>query len=232
MLARDRGGPRRSAFQMPIYPMIDDRNRDPRRATRSPTSGCVEPRGQHRGLEVVPRRRGRPNQLRPPRPRAGESAGPCRRTFIDVGTVDLFRDEDIAFSPQRPHASRCGRPSCTSIPVPIHAAEVFRGPDWRAYRRRIWTRRLRGPAPRPRLIPGRPGPLGVDPPGSGPIAAWASPCSSSTRTSVYPSIHGRPVIALCGVSPKQPPQSRVTTRSHVGLQTPGSQLGPRSMNGA
>jgi acetyl esterase/lipase len=38
LLARDRGGPA-IRFQMPIYPMIDDRTRLPR-ATRSLTSGC------------------------------------------------------------------------------------------------------------------------------------------------------------------------------------------------
>ena len=53
MLARDRGFPA-LRFQMPIYPMIDDRNENPVEP-RDHRHRPVGPRGQHRSLEMVPR---------------------------------------------------------------------------------------------------------------------------------------------------------------------------------
>ena len=53
MLARDRGFPA-LRFQMPIYPMIDDRNETPS-SYEITDIGALGPRGQHRSLEMVPR---------------------------------------------------------------------------------------------------------------------------------------------------------------------------------
>jgi acetyl esterase/lipase len=59
-------------------------------------------------------------------------------TFIDVGTVDLFRDEDIAFAQRLMQA---GVPTELHVnPGSYHAAEVF-APDC-ALSQRIWTRRF------------------------------------------------------------------------------------------
>ena len=90
--ARERKGPK-ICFQMPIYPMIDDRNLTP--SSREITEVGIWDRAANieawgwylNGLQ------------------ADQYAAPARATslvglppaFIDVGEMDLFRDEDIAF---------------------------------------------------------------------------------------------------------------------------------------
>ena len=69
--------------------------------------------------------------------RAEDPAG-LPPTFIDVGTVDLFRDEDIAFA-QR--LMRAGVPTELHVhPGSYHAAEVFAIDA--PLSQRIWTIRL------------------------------------------------------------------------------------------
>ena len=134
MLARDRGG---AGDPLPDAGLPHDRRqeRDPVRA-RDHRRRAVGPRGQHRGLEVVPRRR-KGRSVRRPGPR-GESRLALPSTFIDVGTVDLFRDEDIAFAQRLMQA---GAPTELHVnPGSYHAAEVF-APDC-ALSQRIWTRRF------------------------------------------------------------------------------------------
>lgn len=91
--ARERKGPK-VCFQMPIYPMIDDRNLTP--SSREVTDVGVWDRAANieawgwylNGLQ------------------ADQYAAPARATslvglppaFIDVGEIDAFRDEDIAFA--------------------------------------------------------------------------------------------------------------------------------------
>ena len=93
MLARDRGGPA-IRFQMPIYPMIDDTNENTVQP-RDHRHRAVGPRGQHRGLEVVPRRR----QARPVR-RPGPRGEPGRPA------ADLHRRRYGGHVPGRGHRVR------------------------------------------------------------------------------------------------------------------------------
>jgi acetyl esterase/lipase len=133
LLARDRGGPA-IRFMMPIYPMIDDRNETASSQEITDIgiwdrAGNIEAWAWYLG--------GKP---------ADEYAAPARAVdvsglppaFIDVGTVDLFRDEDIAFA-QRLMAA--GVPCELHVyPGSYHAAETF-APD-AALSRRIWASRI------------------------------------------------------------------------------------------
>jgi acetyl esterase/lipase len=133
LLARDRGGPG-IRFMMPIYPMIDDRNETASSQEITDIgiwdrAGNIEAWAWYLG--------GKP---------ADEYAAPARAVdvsglppaFIDVGTVDLFRDEDIAFA-QRLMAA--GVPCELHVyPGSYHAAETF-APD-AALSRRIWASRI------------------------------------------------------------------------------------------
>jgi acetyl esterase/lipase len=71
-------------------------------------------------------------------PARAENLAGLPPTFIDVGTVDLFRDEDIAFAQRLMQA---GVPTELHVnPGSYHAAEVF-APDC-ALSQRIWARRF------------------------------------------------------------------------------------------
>ncbi|GAB2621641.1 esterase [Paractinoplanes abujensis] len=133
LLARDRGGPQLT-FMMPIYPMIDDTN-----TTASSheitdigiwdRSGNIEAWAWYLG--------GKPADQYAAPARAEDLAG-LPPAFIDVGTVDLFRDEDIAFAKRLMAA---GVPTELHIhPGSYHAAETFAGEA--ALSRRIWALRL------------------------------------------------------------------------------------------
>lgn len=133
LLARDRRGPR-LAFQMPIYPMIDDRNETASSHEVTDVgiwdrSGNIEAWQWYLG--------GR---------EADEYAAPARAqdlsglppTFIDVGTVDLFRDEDIAFATRLMQA---GVPTELHVnPGSYHASETF-APE-ASLSARIWAMRI------------------------------------------------------------------------------------------
>ena len=146
LLARDRRGPA-LRFMMPIYPMIDDTNTTASR-TRSPTSGsgtgqAISRRGSGTSAASPP-------TSTPHRPAPPTSAG-LPPTYIDVGTVDLFRDEDIAFAqrlmqagvaselhvnPGSYHGERDLRPRCRTLTADLGDAD-------------------RRPPPRPRPEQGR-----------------------------------------------------------------------------
>lgn len=133
LMARDRGGPALK-FIMPIYPMLDDTNTT--ESSQAITdigiwdrAGNIEAWGWYLGGKE-----------------ADAYAAPARATdlsglppaFIDVGTVDLFLDEDIVFV-QRLIAA--GVPTEFHIhPGAYHAAETFAADA--ALSRRIWALRL------------------------------------------------------------------------------------------
>ena len=133
LLARDRGGPA-LCFMMPIYPMIDDRNETP--SSHEITDVGIWDRADN--IEAWKWYLG-------DRP-ADQYAAPARAddlsnlppAFIDVGTVDLFRDEDIAFAQRLMQA---GVPTELHInPGSYHAAEIF-APET-ALAHRIWAMRI------------------------------------------------------------------------------------------
>jgi acetyl esterase/lipase len=133
LLARDRGGPA-LRFMMPIYPMIDDRNETASSQEITDIgiwdrAGNVEAWAWYLG--------GKPADQYAAPARAEDVSG-LPPTFIDVGTVDLFRDEDIAFAQRLMQA---GVPCELHVyPGSYHAAETF-APD-AALSRRIWDTRI------------------------------------------------------------------------------------------
>lgn len=133
LLARDRSGPALT-FMMPIYPMIDDRNQT--LSSQEITDIGIWDRagniqawdwylgGQEADQYAAPTRASDLSNLPP--------------AFIDVGTVDLFRDEDIAFAQRLMQA---GVPTELHInPGSYHAAETF-APE-SALAQRIWGMRI------------------------------------------------------------------------------------------
>jgi acetyl esterase/lipase len=133
LMARDRGGPALK-FMMPIYPMVDDRNE-----TASSQeivdigiwdrAGNIEAWAWYLG--------GKPADQYAAPARAEDLAG-LPPAFIDVGTVDMFRDEDIAFAQRLMQA---GVPTELHIhPGSYHAAETFAADA--ALSKRIWSLRL------------------------------------------------------------------------------------------
>jgi acetyl esterase/lipase len=133
LLARDQGFPA-IAFQMPIYPMIDDTNTTPSSHEITDVgiwdrSGNIEAWKWYLGD-------GEADQYAAPA-RAQDLSG-LPPTFIDVGTVDLFRDEDIAFAARLMQA---GVPTELHVyPGAYHASEAL-APD-APLSRLIWERRF------------------------------------------------------------------------------------------
>ncbi len=133
LVARDRGGPK-IAFQMPIYPMIDDRNETPSSHEITDVgiwdrSGNIEAWEMYLGGNE-------PDEYAAPW-RAEDLSG-LPPTFIDVGTVDMFRDEDIAFANRLMQA---GVPTELHVhPGSYHASETFAADA--ALSQRIWAMRL------------------------------------------------------------------------------------------
>jgi acetyl esterase/lipase len=133
MLARDRGGPA-IRFMMPIYPMIDDRNETPSSHEITDVglwdrAGNIEAWAWYLGGKE-------PDQYAAPA-RAEDLSG-LPPTYIDVGTVDLFRDEDITFAQRLMQA---GVPTELHVnPGSYHASENF-APE-AALSRRIWDQRI------------------------------------------------------------------------------------------
>lgn len=133
LMARDRSGPALK-YMMPIYPMIDDRN-----VTFSSLNvtevgiwdraGNLEAWECYLGGEV-----------------ADHYAAPSRATdlaglppaFIDVGQMDMFRDEDFDFAMR---LNQAGVPTEFHVhPGAFHASEIF-APD-ADLSKRIWSGRL------------------------------------------------------------------------------------------
>ena len=110
LLSRDRGGPR-AILQLLVYPMLDDRN-----TTRSSheivdvgiwdratnIGGWRALLGEQAGMEDVS-----PYAA----PARADDLSNLPPAFIDVGTADLFRDEDIEYAQRLQHAG---------VPVELH----------------------------------------------------------------------------------------------------------------
>jgi acetyl esterase/lipase len=133
LLARDRGFPA-VKFQMPIYPMIDDTNETP--SSREITDIGIWDRAGNIEAWQWYLGGGKPDQYAAPA-RAEDLSG-LPPAFIDVGTMDLFRDEDITFAMRLMQA---GVPTELHVnPGAYHASENF-APQ-AALSQRIWARRF------------------------------------------------------------------------------------------
>ena len=135
-------------FQYLVYPMIDDRERD-RIDARDHDDEGMEPELEPDRMEVVPGRSGR-RRRRAALRRTGTRATVddlrgLPPTYIDVGELDPFRDEDIAYA---------SRLLAAGVPCELHVTPgAFHGsemavPDTpssrriRAYRRDALSRVL------------------------------------------------------------------------------------------
>jgi acetyl esterase/lipase len=133
LMVRDHGGPAIS-FLMPIYPMIDDRNETPSSHEITEVGiwdrdGNIESWAWYLG--------GKPADQYSAPARAEDLSG-LPPTFIDVGDMDLFRDEDIAFA-ERLEAA--GVPTEFHLyPGAYHASEIFA--PTAALSQRIWATRI------------------------------------------------------------------------------------------
>ena len=133
LLARVRGGPA-LRFMMPIYPMIDDRNETPS-SQEIVDIGIWDRAGN---IEAWAWYLGGNEADHYAAPTRAEDLSGLPPAFIDVGTVDLFRDEDIAFAQRLMQA---GVPTELHVhPGSYHAAETF-APD-AALPKRIWALRI------------------------------------------------------------------------------------------
>ena len=133
LLARDRGFPA-IKFQMPIYPMIDDTN-ETASSNEVTDIGVWDRAGNIEAWQWY-LGDGKPDQYAAPT-RAEDLSG-LPPAFIDVGTVDMFRDEDIAFATRLMQA---GVPTELHVnPGAYHASEVL-APQ-AELSRRIWDRRF------------------------------------------------------------------------------------------
>ena len=133
LMARDKGYPA-LRFQMPIYPMIDDRHETPS-SYEITDIGIWDRARQHRGLAVVPRRR-----------RGGPLRGARRGREPGRAAADVHRRRHRRSVPGRghrlrhaPHARR-GATELHVWPGAYHGAENF-APD-AELSRRIWAGRI------------------------------------------------------------------------------------------
>jgi acetyl esterase/lipase len=133
MIARDRGGPA-LRFLMPIYPMVDDRNET--ESSHEITDIGIWDRAAN--IEAWAWYLGGKEADEYAAPARAEDLAGLPPAFIDVGTVDMFRDEDIAFA-QRLMAA--GVPTELHVhPGSYHAAETFAADA--ALSRRTWALRV------------------------------------------------------------------------------------------
>jgi acetyl esterase/lipase len=133
MIARDRGGPP-LRFMMPIYPMVDDRNET--ESSHEITDIGIWDRAAN--IEAWAWYLGGKEADQYAAPARAEDLTGLPPAFIDVGTVDMFRDEDIAFA-QRLMAA--GVPTELHVhPGSYHAAETFAADA--ALSRRTWALRV------------------------------------------------------------------------------------------
>lgn len=133
LTARDRGGPALCSM-MALYPMIDDRNETP--SSHEMIDVGVWDRDAN--LEAWGWYLGGKSADGYAAPSRAENLSNLPPTFIDVGEVDLFRDEDITFAARLLQA---GVPTELHVyPGSYHASEVF-APD-AALSATIWQRRI------------------------------------------------------------------------------------------
>jgi acetyl esterase/lipase len=123
LMARDRGGPR-LAFQMLIYPMLDDRNTSP--SSHEIVDLKIWDRSHN--LEAWRCLLGEAAGGKGVSPYAAAARAPdlsgLPPTYIDVGELDLFRDESIEYASRLMQQEF--RPSCTCIPAASTAATPSR----------------------------------------------------------------------------------------------------------
>jgi acetyl esterase/lipase len=133
LMARDQGGPQ-VCFQMPIYPMIDDRHETP--SSHEITDvGVWDRPGNIEAWEFY--LGGVPADAYAAPARAEDLSG-LPPTFIDVGELDLFRDEDVAFANRLLHA---GIPTEFHLyPGAYHGSENFAPAA--ELSQRIWATRI------------------------------------------------------------------------------------------
>ncbi len=133
LLARDRRGPS-ICFQMPIYPMIDDRNMT--QSSREVTEVGIWDRSANIAAWALYLNGLAADQYAAPA-RATRLVG-LPPTFIDVGEMDVFRDEDIAFAARLVQA---GVPTEFHMyPGAYHASETL-APE-ATLSQRIWAARF------------------------------------------------------------------------------------------
>lgn len=134
MRARDEGGPS-VAFLMAPYPMIDDRHETP--SSREITEVGIWDREGN--IEAWSWFLGDQEATAYSAPSRATNLAGLPPTFIDVGDMDLFRDEDITFAQRLLQA---GVPTELHVyPGAYHASEVF-APE-ADLSQRIWGARLR-----------------------------------------------------------------------------------------
>ena len=133
LLARDRGYPA-IRFQMPIYPMIDHTN-ETRSSLEITDIGVWDRKANIEAWDWY-LGGGKPDQYAAPT--LAEDLSGLPPAFIDVGTVDLFRYEDIAFANRLMQA---GVPCELHVnPGAYHASEVLA--PGAALSGQIWQRRF------------------------------------------------------------------------------------------
>jgi len=118
LMARDRGGPKFS-FMAPIYPMIDDRNTTASSQLVTDVgiwdrAGSLEAWSWYLGGKEADQ------YAAPTRAKNLEGLPPA---FIDVGELDMFRDEDIDFAKRLAEAGI--QVEFHLWPGAYHASEVF-----------------------------------------------------------------------------------------------------------
>ena len=133
LAARDRGGPE-LCFMAPIYPMIDDRNDTP--SSHEITDIGIWDRSAN--LEAWSWYLGGQAADCYAAPARMEDLSGLPPAFIDVGEIDLFRDEDITFATRLMQA---GVPTELHVyPGAYHASEIF-APE-ATLSQTIWARRI------------------------------------------------------------------------------------------
>ncbi len=133
LMARDRRGPAIS-FLMPLYPMVDDRHETP--SSRDVTDVGAWDRSTN--IEAWAWYLGGQEADQYAAPARAEDLSGLPPTFIDVGTVDLFLDEDVDLAQRLIQA---GVPTELHVwPGSYHASEKT-APE-AALSRRIWAQRL------------------------------------------------------------------------------------------
>ncbi|MEL5955164.1 alpha/beta hydrolase fold domain-containing protein [Streptomyces sp. CLV115] len=125
LLARDRGGPR-VAFQMLPYPMLDDRNTTP--SSHEITDiGIWDRAANLQGWQSLLGDRIGTDHVSPyAAPARADDLSGLPPTYLDVGDLDLFRDEDLIYANRLMQA---GVPVELHVyPGGIHAGELL-APD-------------------------------------------------------------------------------------------------------
>lgn len=138
LIARDRGGPK-LAFQMLAYPMLDDRNISPSSHEITDLGVWDRSANQSGWRHLLGAAAGGDGVSAYAAPARAEDLTGLPPTYIDVGQLDVFRDEDIEYAARLMAA---GVPTELYVyPHAVHGSEFF-APESKLGRR-IVERRLR-----------------------------------------------------------------------------------------